>query len=110
MATQYSPYGDLVVAWRHPPHWIQLTQNDGKWYVVHAIWDGTTWQEVFVGNRYGYRTLRNARRVYQVEVGDVAYRQNLLEPLGEKSLCPCPIREADACTRPCPLNEEPADA
>ena len=27
---------------------------------------------------------------------------------GETLLCPCPISEAAACTRPCPLNEEEA--
>ena len=62
----YTPYGNVNRDWKSGNHCIQLSQNGGKWYVIHAIYDGRYWNKIWIGNRYGYTPRRAALKLYHL--------------------------------------------
>ena len=62
----FTPYGNLDREYNVSNHRIQLSQNSGKWYVIHAIYDGRYWNKIWIGNRYGYTTRRAALKLYHL--------------------------------------------
>ena len=74
MVYSYESYGERYYQWQCGPHWIQLNHNGAKWFVIHAVYDGIRWNDIFIGNRYGYKTLAAAKRLYGQEV-DAQYQK-----------------------------------